>query len=233
MSIAVAQSVKATGSAVTSLTSPAMSTTSGNLLVADFSWFQPSSYYSSMSDSLGQTWFAAASVTSGVHTNIEQDYSKNITGNASFTVTLNLSGSGYPSMVVREVSGADTSSPLDRTATVDTGATTSPTAGPTGTTSQANEMLLGFGTNDSGVNSYSVSTPWTQDQEIDYAAGQIGTIAAHQNITSIGTPSFSWRLANSAEGIGIITTWKEAAASAFAARPPLIRTQAVNRASTY
>lgn len=87
-------------------------------------------------------------------------YAKNVTGGASVQFTYTLASAGYPHIYVLEVTGADTSTPLDQGSNSSFVATTTNQtswASPSITTTVANEILFGVGldTNSSLSESFS------------------------------------------------------------------------------
>src|SRR5262249_20372092 len=148
MAIAVVQSVSQTGELVTSITTPSVTTTSGNLLIADCSYYKSDGSFTSVTDSKSNTYTdSIAEVLSSANSLIayRQQYKENGAGGSSHTFTLQISGSSpYPTMAVKEVSGAVTSGALDKTATKnDNSGTTGGTSSATATTAQADELLAG------------------------------------------------------------------------------------------
>lgn len=121
-------------------------TTSGNLLVLCVT-----SYYAganaggtwTVSDNKGNTWSSATS--SDTFSRIQIFYAENITGGSSHQVTLSVSGiAAYMIATAVEYSGVATSSSLDQSGSAYTATnTTSYTSPTTGTTSQADELLIG------------------------------------------------------------------------------------------
>jgi hypothetical protein len=114
MAIAHVQTVSAAGNAVTSVTTAAITTTSGNLLHASLTHYGT---FVSFTDSKGNTWATAnAEQGNGIGTNSRQLYAKNCVGGAGHTFTLTISSAQWPTLAVTEISGLDTSSPLHQAA---------------------------------------------------------------------------------------------------------------------
>jgi hypothetical protein len=140
--LAVVQNSGNSGDNMTSVTaSPALTTTSGNLLVCDLAMYGT---FSSFADSRTLTWTDSITLTSHSSDSGEklgQKYVANASGGANHTFTLHLTAPGYPTVSCTEVSGAATSSVLDQTSiNVSTVATTSQTSNSTSTTTQADEI---------------------------------------------------------------------------------------------
>ena len=220
MGIAVVQSVIAAGSSVSSITTPGISTTSGNLIIVDLSYIGT---FLSQSDSPMNSYSNAIAEAGGA-TLCRENYSNGITGNASHTFTLELTASGFPTIVAVEVSGQSASSVLDQTAVGSDATGDTHTTANTSATSQANELLHGYGIGTVVVGTtFSVSAPWTQDKENDLATSS-GIISASKNVTSIGTYNFTFRtnigsLRATQSGI---STWKEATGGGGATLSQLI-----------
>lgn len=109
---------KNTTSGVTSLTTAAITTTSGNLIVAAYSTDENvTPFQATITDSKSNTYvdnhsFAhngagAFDIAVGIA------YAKNITGGASHTFTVNNTGSQFVAIGASEFSGADTTAPAD------------------------------------------------------------------------------------------------------------------------
>lgn len=90
------------------------STTSSNLICGAVA-YDSAVTLNSVTDSKGNTYSIVRTVTDALNlTKLSSFYAKNITGGASHAVTANLSAtSTYALIAVHEVSGADTSTPLD------------------------------------------------------------------------------------------------------------------------
>jgi len=223
MSIAVVQvvGVSGTGSAITSVTTAGITTTTANLVILNG---QKLTYVTAgaptFSDSNSNSWAAEsiAVTTYGSVTKADyrERYNANITGGASHTFTLNGGGiNSYPVLIATEVSG-HAASPLDQVATATNTSSTTHTSASTATTSQNNELLHGCGMDDFGVTgaTHSVSAPWTQDFEKNEVAagGTPGGISASQIVAATGTYSFTYTTdTNTNLYLSTISTWKEAA----------------------
>lgn len=148
MPIGVVQSVSVAGSAVTGVNTGAINTTTGNLIHVDLS-FNTSQGFSSFGDMAGNTFATAISpfgTTDGViNVNQRSLYAKNAIGLTGNIYNLTLTGAGFPTILVTEISGVDLSSPLDL---AEHGDVVAPGLNPTvsfttsGTTSQANEIAM-------------------------------------------------------------------------------------------
>lgn len=207
MAIAYSQSTTvASGASVTSVTTGAITTTTGNLLVAlAASYVQTAT----VSDSKGNTWTNVASFTAGTG-RVRMDYVLNATGGASHTFTATCGSADYPTITVMEFSGVATSSALDVSATdFVSGGSSSHTVGPV-TTTDAGDVLIGVGSSPSST-SYTVSAPFTQDRTLDTGALE-GIVTGYYLPGSTGNYSFDFTTSNSsAAARSIIAAFKPAA----------------------
>lgn len=136
--ISYVQSKSAQSAAATTLTTPAMTSTSGNFLVAVVDSSNRTFSGSPVSDSKSNVWASAwATARAGCY------YVPNIVGGASHTVTVTPpGGSSACAIAVAEFSGVNAVSPFDRAAFAST--TTEPrSSGLTAATRQAEELLIG------------------------------------------------------------------------------------------
>src|SRR5262245_2854089 len=144
--IAIVQTVSCVASAATTCTTPAgVTTTAGSLLIASAGFCCAG--FTSITDNKGNTYAVAIPQVAVIAADGLQRYVASNAGGSSHTVTLTgASGAFYGTLSVSEVSGA-TASPLDQqVGSNDAGSTTSHASPSTGTTTQANELLIGFGT---------------------------------------------------------------------------------------
>ena len=113
--------------------------------------FVPGDTPSSVTDTQGNTYTLIGSpqTWSPYHFVERLYYAKNIKGGANMT-TVTLSASKYMEVHLYDYSGLDTTSPLDASATPQTGTSVTGTSG-TLTTSNANDLLFGFFHSDNNV----------------------------------------------------------------------------------
>jgi hypothetical protein len=97
-------------------------------------------------------------------------------------VTVTLTGLATGRLTILEASGCSNVTPVDQTAQA-TGENVSPDSGPTGTTSQPNDLLAGFIETDAGFNIISPGPGWTQQQAISISKMFLET----QSVTTTGT----------------------------------------------
>ena len=124
-------------------------TNAGDLIVLDL-FVLDSTSVSTVADTQGNQYTLIGSQTWSSHNFVERlYYTKNIPGGAD-TATVTLSGSKYMEVHLYDYSGLDTSSPLDASATPNTGTSVTGTSGMV-TTTNANDLLFGFFHSDNGV----------------------------------------------------------------------------------
>lgn len=207
MALALVQSVIATGASVASVTTAGINTTTGNLLVADGATYTRDGV---TSDNNGPLTWTNVAATGAITGRLRQDYSKNITGKTGHTFTLTCTGGNdYPTICVREISGADTTAPLDKSATDFTsGNSTSHTTANTATTSQANEIICGCGSSASAC-TYTAGGSYTQDQNQATGSNE-GLISARKIVSATGAYAFDFTTNNSVAARSIVSTYIEA-----------------------
>lgn len=149
---------------VTSITTAGITTTSGNLLVLVGA--VGSVTINTPTDSKGNTWTPHPNnpqANGGADIKASSWYAKNITGGAGHTFTLNLTGGDFPSMVVLELSGRHTVSPVDVTDHGgDSSQVTSHTLGSLVTTVAGDDLVfVSADSLPSGTASYTAGTGWT------------------------------------------------------------------------
>ncbi len=217
MAIAVVQEVHAFGTAVASITTGAITTTTGSLLISNISSLNGTGSPAT-SDSKTNTWADSIGVitNTGVAIYSRQQYVANATGGSGHTFTNTAGAAGYPMICVIEVSGY-ASSALDKTASKATDVTgTSHTTGNTATTSQAAELLVALGT---GGNTYTESftgqVGWTtQVNQTNVAASTAGGIVETKIVSAAAAYSYTFTSSGNIFSNQFISTWKEATAGA-------------------
>jgi hypothetical protein len=194
LAIVVVQSQKAFGVGVTIITTPAMSTTSGNFAVVDVSYYQPSNAFVSITDSVGLSWSQSiAEIVSTDGGNLSrQRYAQIVTGNASHTFSYNASAGDFPTMAVKEISGVATSSPLAETNTATDSGLSSHTISLT-TSAQASCILCAFGACNPGAAMVLTQTgSFIQDQQDGLSSDHEGLLSSHLIISATGTNTFTF-----------------------------------------
>jgi len=119
-----------------------------------------------VSDSSSNSWTQVGTAEVDASGNRLYVYKVNdAAASAALTVTVTLSGSSTARIAILEASGCSNVTPVDRTAQGD-GASTVPDSGATGTTTQPNQLLIGFIETDGGGSSCTAGPGWTQQQAI-------------------------------------------------------------------
>lgn len=214
MTIAVVQTVSVVGNSVLSVTTAAIATTSGNLIIADNGWYNKT-HARTFSDSMGLAWATAIAKFDGGNYCLAEFYNTSISGSASHTFTNSAATTDYPSVVITEVSGHDPTSTLDKTSSKTEGAGTSHTTNSTATTSQADELLHGAGYTDSFSSSTcTVSAPWVDGVvQINSVGTYPGVAVASRVVSATGTYAYPWATGSSVTILELISTWKSLAPS--------------------
>ncbi len=211
-SITVVQSVQAFSSNSTPVTTAAITTSSGSLVILD-TYNYDNDNALSLSDNKSNSWTNSVPVYGSVVYG-RQYYNANITGgsNHTFTATKPTPVAPYITINATEVTG-HAASPLDKTGTVDDASGTSHSTSATGTLSQAAELVMGMGGAGSTA-TLSVSGAWTQLQNLSHDGTREGQIVAYQIVSSTASLTFDWTTSASVIAGGHISTWKQAGATA-------------------
>lgn len=218
MSIAVGQKISAQGtSSAASITTGSVTTAASGSTFVIFVAYD-SGCFSSISDSKGNTYTQIQSeVNNAGHGNAcRLYYCQNGTGGAGHTATLNMSPSAFGNVHIVEITGGALTGILDQApAGLDDGA--SPfTSNTTGTTAQANELVLAF-TETGGTSGPGETLTWGNSfTQIDgQNDGSFHTsYAASLGVTSTGTYQSTFTSNQASEAITFIATFKEAAGGA-------------------
>lgn len=211
-SLAVVQKVKAVGSLAASVTTAAISSTTGNLLVADMSFYTGNGVFSSIDDTAtgNNTWSVARAVnTSAASAQISQYYAKNITGHASEAVKATATANAYVVLAVLEISGADTTAPLDVGGNATSSATTSHPVSTSATTTQADTIAVGL------ASSMLVTNAITEDGAYTTQSSDVTISTTRQGTRIVSAAGVQTRTVTTAGNIGLnlhIATYKQAAA---------------------
>jgi len=223
MAISVVQSVSSSANSATSISQTITSTWAGNLLLIAYS-VSNSSVGTTISVTGGTTQTFTQFITtlnSGNTGQTDAWYVKNCASGTTQIKVARNSGSGQMSIVVTEVSGIDTTAPLDKQIS----STASGTTGTTATTTQASEfwwaVFMSASSGAGGLPSVSaISSPWTSDQATNSTLGagntdvSLGT--AYQIVSTTGTANATATQNNAAGNgtAGFAATFKAASAAA-------------------
>ena len=188
-------------------------TNAGDLIVLDL-FVLDSTSVSSVTDTQGNTYTLIGSpqTWSPYHFVERLYYAKNIKGGGN-TTTVTLSGSKYMEVHLYDYSGLDTSSPLDASATPQTGTSVTGTSG-TLTTSNANDLLFGFFHSDNNVTNTAGSgfTGRTLSAEGGYP------LAEDKYVTSANSYSATMGFSGSADYVGFLVAFKAASSGGGSTR---------------
>lgn len=218
MALSVVQSVSAIGNQLGSVTLTITSTTAGNLLLISACETNPTiALTPSVVAGTGQT-FTSIIDAQGSNGQLQTWYVKNCAAGTTQIKVTRASGIGQWVVNVVEISGADTTSPLDQHNDNTTGA-----ALPSVTTTSANEYWWGlwFAMDNSGVLTLTKpGAPWNDDvdQQSNQGGGnsEVALYTAYQIVSSTGTPSgtATWAATGGIiQTINMIVTIKAAASS--------------------
>lgn len=132
-------------------------------------------------------------------------YAKNIVGLTTPTITATVTGAGVGSgMVVAEYSGLDTTAPLDKSLYT-AGGTAAITSGATAVTTNANELVVGFGASDWGNNTYTVGAGYGHLKTM----GNVDLDASMEDkiVAATGAQTATLTLGNASDNAGGVATF--------------------------
>jgi hypothetical protein len=208
----------------TAYTSP---TTVGDFLMAACSVYltDVSATNAVFSDTQGNTWTVIANfayLDGGIdHSHVYVAWAV-ASATTTPTVTCNPPGTNeYISLQVSAFSGIVTTSPLDQSVTATDGGTTStaPNSGTTGTTVQADELLIGSMSHCCLFSAITTTAPLLQVTEEEGAGGEQTLAVGYRLLSSVGTFSAAWTL-------GSADNW---GAGAWTFKAPVVATATANR----
>lgn len=178
--------------------------TAGNLIFVIVAWNGTATVSSVADGGLGNTYTQTdAKQAWGTADNVQGFYAKNINGGAcTITVTLSLTSVSYLEVYQMEVSGSDTTAPLDAHNT-SSGTTNDPASGNL-VTGTANEMIIGYCANMTAGAGYTSDSTFDSNQLEHKVVSSTGTYTA----TFVGDGSSGW---------GMVAATFKAAAAAVAA----------------
>jgi hypothetical protein len=180
--------------------------TAGNLIVA-FVRMSTSTQTVTVKDSAGNAYLKAVSQaqTADGH-QVYILYAENIAGTAN-TVTATFSGTNnHPWLAIYEYSGLNATAPLDKTASAQ-GSSTSPSCGPTASTTAANELLFaGVGLVNNSTATITAGNGYTlqqQDTNTSRAANETAIVS------STGAQSAGFTLSSGGNWSCVLATFKQ------------------------
>lgn len=205
-----------TASATTTAATFTSNVTAGNLIAVMASWDGGIGVLSGITDSLGNTYTAVNNVSDGGNPNHYATwYAKNITGGAC-TVTVTYTSSRPITLLeVVEISGVDTTAPLDKSAiqlqaTPGTGAN-AVTSGSVTTTTDG-QFIFGCSiATGSFTQTYSVGTGFTSIDNVGTSVSDRALICEYQIQTSAGAIAATATQTNNQNVVTAIMTFKAVA----------------------
>ena len=198
--LALAQSGAGGNQTATDTVSFSSPNQAGNLILVCVMW--GSANITSISDTLGNTYFAATSLATSPQGNFQQIYyAKNIEGGSnSVTVSFSSATTTGNNVYIYEISGADPTSPLDVTASATGASSTTPNSG-SASTHFANELIFGAFLSDG-----TISTAGTGFTLLSTAGGNV---TEYETVSSEGSYSVTSG-ASSSGWIAQMATFKAA-----------------------
>jgi hypothetical protein len=183
--------------------------TNGNTMIAVIGTRGTTANRVSSITQTGATWVQASTATNANGVTVEIWYANNVTS-AGTGVTVNLAATLKASAVIAEYSGLLTSGVLNQTAN-NTGNSTSPSTGTTGTTSQADQLWIGGMAN---INTSTYSAETNSFTELAESASTGGAATTRNNtvleeriVSATGTASTAATLSATQQWAGAIATF--------------------------
>lgn len=211
MAIAVGVSPTASSASASSVTTAAVTTTSNSTIYLFLTINEAT--FSSVSDSASNSWTQVGTTLTNTGTFAQTRVYENVAGTRGGSHTFTLTGTGATtlSLFVIETTGSATTSPTDQQTRQNDN--TSPINSGDVTTTQAAEMLLGFGSSDSGLATWTANNSFTKlDEVTDQSLGWCQCTAT-RIVASTGTYSADFTETGLAVGMCWIVTVKEAVGS--------------------
>ncbi len=170
-----------------------------------------------VTDNKGNTYTRAGAVGANA-SSVQLWYAQNVTGGASHTVSVawDEAATGRVSVIVQEFSGLATTGMFDQVSTAATGTGTTATGGTTPTTTQADELVVMVSSHAATISAYSVGATYSNLAQVSVADAQ--TAMQSKVVAVTGTQTGSMGIAASRAWVGMIATFKGAAAPATTAR---------------
>lgn len=217
--VAVVQTASASSTGdVSSITTPNINTTTGNLIVCNASRYLVSGTNYTVSDNkgngLGSTGISLVS-SNDTNAQLKQRYQENAAGGSGHNFTLTaVSGSDYLSLACMEISGALTAGALDQVAGKDNNSgTTGLTSSTTSTTSQANEILCGAASAFAST-TFTAQGGFTETSNYSTDPNHEGLLSACKVVSATGAYEFLFDIGTGQNGVmGLIGTFKATGAA--------------------
>lgn len=213
MALARVQAFSGTNTVFGSLvTTGAVTTTPGNMLVAIAEADTVVANGITVSDNKGNTWARVISTALAATFDLEVWVCKNITsGGASHTVSASDSGGGVDSLlIVEEWSGQDTTAPSDKSIGA-TGSSTALSSGASAATTQAAELVIGAGVVSGNV-TMALGAGYTNLTRVNTT---FSTLAFESKVVAAtGAQTAAMTAGTAGSWVCQVATFKEAAAAA-------------------
>lgn len=173
----VIQSTTGGGSFVTSLTTSAFgsSVTTGNAIIVGIAYINDASPITSVTDSNGNIYARIDTIfNSSASMGIDTWISTDVTGGASFTVTVNASAHDIVDVIAYEASGIPLQGYTDNFGTYSSSTSTNNSVSASVTTAYAKELLIHFAMSDQTVGTWTADASFTNLAQVDVAANFAG-----------------------------------------------------------
>ena len=207
MAIALVQSSgghDSTGTAIASISTNTTNLTAGNLLVVGVR--SAATTAPTMSDTAGNTFVLVTSVSDGAGDTVWQYYVKNCLGNAANAVKATFSPTvAFIAIIAHEYSGADTTAPLDVSATGANGGATSVVSA-SFTPTNANDVGVAFGSIGALGGTFTAGANYTLQRNEDFFESE------DRLLTGTGAQTAGMSSNLSADWQIVVATYKPAAA---------------------
>lgn len=219
--MATVQAINQNGHFVTSITTPSITTTSANALSALACYTSTSNSGGTLSDSKTNTWTEVPTdspqVTSSGHCAIRVYNAKNISGGASHTFTWTLSSADFPSMIVVESSGRDTTAPLNAHGGYAESGTGTSHSGATVTASASDDVLLMNCDDSGGAEVFTATSPFSIPTNGTNGDGTQYNVSHTQNDDNVSSGSITpqWTTSRAIVSAGLTITLKAASGGGF------------------
>ncbi len=192
--------------------------TAWNFIVVGFN-IDPANSLTSITDSLGNTYHAAIGPTdSSGNSRCYIYYAFNITGGANTITVIRGSTAGFATISASEFSGMQTGDSLDKTAGVGQASTTAYDSGNTATTTQSDELLIGFLCTDQTTPlTFTAGASYTLDtQSLEATSGSHTQQLEYQVVAATGAYKATGTVSAAIVGVAQIATFKISAVATAA-----------------
>lgn len=204
--VAHVQTVAAAGDNTSSVTTAAISTTTGNGLAATF--VCDTGLLQGLADSAGNTWTPIFSVSGEAAdgSDLFQRYVSSCVSSAAHTFTVTLTSPGFPTVSVTEISGHISEGMLDVSSNSLSGTGTSHVT-PNITTTEPNALILGVAGNFRSTTWAITDAGFTERSNIPTAATSGGLVTATRVVANTGTFNMTY---STSRNVGTDEEYREA-----------------------